>query len=54
LECKGDHPRRFTAEVKNKWTYTSTPPIRVYAVVLNSLNIETNYCHVFMDPASVV
>jgi hypothetical protein len=32
-ECKVDHSPRSSAEIKNGWTYTSTPPIRLHGVV---------------------
>jgi hypothetical protein len=32
---EGDHSPPSSAEVKNAWSYTSTPPIRFYGVVLS-------------------
>jgi hypothetical protein len=32
---EADHSPPSSAEVKNAWSYTSTPPIRLYGVVLN-------------------
>jgi hypothetical protein len=32
---EADHSPRTTAEVKNTWIYTSTPPIHLHGVVLN-------------------
>jgi hypothetical protein len=33
--CEADHSPLSSAEVKNVWSYTSTPPIRLHGVVLN-------------------
>jgi hypothetical protein len=30
-----DHTPPFSAEVKNAWSYTSTPPVRLHGVVLS-------------------
>jgi hypothetical protein len=32
---KADHSHASRAEVKNTWSYTSTPPIRLHGVVLS-------------------
>jgi hypothetical protein len=32
---EADHSLRYSAEVKNAWSYTSTPPIRLHDVVLS-------------------
>jgi hypothetical protein len=32
---EADHPSPFSDEVKNEWSYTSTPPIRLHGVVLS-------------------
>jgi hypothetical protein len=32
---EADHSPEFSAEVKNVWSYTSTPRIRLHDVVLN-------------------
>jgi hypothetical protein len=32
--CEDDHSLPSSAEVKNAWIYTSTPPIRLHGVVL--------------------
>jgi hypothetical protein len=32
---EADHSPPSSAEVKNKWSYTSTPPIRLHGVVLS-------------------
>jgi hypothetical protein len=32
---EADHSPPFSAEVKNAWSYTSTPPIRLHGVVLS-------------------
>jgi hypothetical protein len=32
---EADHSPPSSAEVKNAWSYTSTPPIRLHGVVLN-------------------
>jgi hypothetical protein len=32
---EADHSPPSSAEVKNGWSYTSTPPIRLHGVVLN-------------------
>jgi hypothetical protein len=34
LRRKADHSLPSSAEVKNVWSYTSTPPIRLHGVVL--------------------
>jgi hypothetical protein len=31
---EADHSSPYSAEVKNAWSYTSTPPIRLHGVVL--------------------
>jgi len=36
LGSESDHSLSSSAEVKNAWSYTSTPPIRVHGVVLSS------------------
>jgi hypothetical protein len=33
--CEADHSPPSSAEVKNAWSYTSTPPIRLHDVVLS-------------------
>jgi len=33
-EREADHSPLFSAEVKNAWNYTSTPPIRLHSVVI--------------------
>jgi hypothetical protein len=33
-ECEADNSPPSIAEVKNAWSYTSTPPIRLHSVVL--------------------
>jgi hypothetical protein len=35
-EREADHSPQSTAEVKNAWSYTSTPPTRLHGVVINS------------------
>jgi hypothetical protein len=35
LEREADHSPPSSAEVKNAWSYTSTPPIRLHGVVLS-------------------
>jgi hypothetical protein len=32
--CEVDHPPQSSAEVKNAWSYTSTPAMRLHGVVL--------------------
>jgi hypothetical protein len=32
---EADHSPPFSAEAKNAWSYTSTPPIRIHGVVLS-------------------
>jgi len=32
---EADHSRPSSAEVKNAWRYTSTPPVRLHGVVLS-------------------
>jgi hypothetical protein len=34
-EREADHSPPSSAEVKNAWSYTSTPPIRLHGVVLS-------------------
>jgi hypothetical protein len=34
-ELEADHSPPSTAEVKNAWSYTSTPPVCLHGVVLN-------------------
>jgi hypothetical protein len=31
---EAEHSPQFSAKVKNEWSYTSTPPIRLHGVVL--------------------
>jgi hypothetical protein len=33
--CEADHSPLSSVEVKNAWSYTSTPPIRIHGVVLS-------------------
>jgi hypothetical protein len=33
--CEADNSLQSRAEVKNAWSYTSTPPIRLHGVVLS-------------------
>jgi len=33
--CEDDHSPPSSAEVKNMWGYTATPPIRLHGVVLS-------------------
>jgi hypothetical protein len=40
---EANHSPPASAEVKEMWIYTSTPPIRLYGVVLNSLNTGTTF-----------
>jgi hypothetical protein len=35
LGCEADHSIPSSYEVKNTWSYTSTPPIRPYGMVLS-------------------
>jgi hypothetical protein len=35
-ECEADHSHTSSAEAKNAWRYTSTPPVRLYGVVVLS------------------
>jgi hypothetical protein len=35
LRCEADHSPPSSAEAKNTWSYTSTPPIRFQGVVLS-------------------
>jgi len=35
LEPEAEHSAPSSAEVKNAWSYTSTPPIRFHGVLLN-------------------
>jgi hypothetical protein len=39
--CEADHSSPSSAEVKNAWSYTSTPPIRLHDVVLSLKNTGT-------------
>jgi len=34
-EFEADHSTPSSAEIKNVWSYTSTPPIRLHGVVLS-------------------
>jgi hypothetical protein len=33
--CEADHSPPSSAEVKNEWSYNSTPPVRLHGVVLS-------------------
>jgi hypothetical protein len=33
--CEADHPPPSIGEVKNAWSYISTPPMRLHVVVPN-------------------
>jgi len=35
LEHEADHSPTSSAEIKNAWSYTSTPPVRLRGVMLN-------------------
>jgi hypothetical protein len=41
--CEADHSPAPSAEVKNAWIYTSTPPIRLHGVVLSSKKRRVNF-----------
>jgi hypothetical protein len=43
LGREADHSPPTSAEVKNTWMYTSTPPIRLHGVVLNYLSTGTTF-----------
>jgi len=32
---KANHSPPYSAKIKNEWSYTTTPPIRLHGVVLN-------------------
>jgi hypothetical protein len=40
-ECEADFSPPTSAEVKNSWIHTSTPPLRLLCVVLNQLSTDT-------------
>jgi hypothetical protein len=40
-EREADHSPPYSAEVKNEWSYTSSPPIRLNGMMLNLKIIET-------------
>jgi hypothetical protein len=40
---EANHSHPSSAEVKNVWSYTSTPPIRLHCVVLNLKNTGTPF-----------
>jgi len=35
LGLEADHPTPYSADVKNAWSYTSSPPVCLYGVVFN-------------------
>jgi hypothetical protein len=42
---EADHSFLSSAEVKNAWSYTSAPPIRLHGVVLSQKKNHRNYMH---------
>jgi hypothetical protein len=44
---EADHSPLSSAEVKNAWSYTSTPPIRLYGVVLSLKKYRNNFAFTF-------
>ena len=44
-ECAVDSSRQSGAEVKNEWSYTSTPPVRRHGVEREGLNFAVNGMH---------
>jgi hypothetical protein len=45
--CEADHPPPSSAEVKNAWSYTSTPPISLHGVVLSLKKQRDNFIFTF-------
>jgi hypothetical protein len=41
VKLESDHSLPISAEVKNTWIYTSTPPIYLHSIVLNELSTGT-------------
>jgi hypothetical protein len=39
---KADHSYLFSAEVKNAWSYTSSPPIRLLGVMIKHRELLSN------------
>jgi hypothetical protein len=37
-ELKADHSPPTSVKVKNEWSYTSTPPIRLHGVDVGNIN----------------
>jgi hypothetical protein len=33
--CESDHSLPYSAKMKNAWSYTSTPPLRLHSVVFS-------------------
>jgi hypothetical protein len=44
---EADHSPPSSAEVKNAWSYTSTPPIRLHSVVLSKKKHRDNFAFAF-------
>jgi hypothetical protein len=44
---EADHSPPSSAEVKNEWSYTSTPPIRLHGVVLSQAQEQIYLCLYF-------
>jgi hypothetical protein len=49
--CETDNSPPSSAKVKNAWSYTSTPPIRLHGVVLTSEEGKLYLClYLDVDP----
>jgi hypothetical protein len=51
--CEADHSPQSSAEIKNAWSYTSTPPIRHHGVVLGAQGRLYLYLYLYLTLRSV-
>jgi len=47
--CAANHPSPNSAEIKNAWSYTSTPPMRFHGVVFSLKNHRDNFTFTFYN-----
>jgi hypothetical protein len=52
--CDVDHSPPYIAEVRNKWSYTSTPPIHLPVVYMTVLSLSKCYLQVVIPTRPVI
>jgi hypothetical protein len=51
---KGGHSPPSSADVKNVWSYTSDPPIRLHVVVLNYARDTSSWCGALLSTGTTL